>query len=145
MNITPKGAALIQSFEKCRLEAYLPTPDDKWTVGWGHCGPDIGPGVVWTQEEADAVFLRDIEKFEACVERSVTVPLTPHEFDACVSLCFNIGCGAFSGSTLVKLLNASDYDAAQKQFSRWNKQAGKELAGLTRRRAAEAELFEEVA
>lgn len=143
MNIGPAGIALIKSYEKCRLEAYLPTPDDKWTIGWGHTGPHIGPDIVWTQEEADAVFLRDIEWVQDCLDANVHVPITQHETDALASLIFNIGCTAFKGSTLLKMLNASNFDGAAEQFGRWNKQAGKELAGLTKRREAERQLFED--
>jgi len=75
------------------------------------------------------------------VNEAVTSQLTQNEFDALCSLCFNIGCKAFTDSTLVRLLNEGDFDAAEAQFKRWNKQAGKELAGLTRRRSAEETLF----
>jgi len=142
MKLGLQGAALIKSYEKCRLEAYLPTPNDKWTIGWGHTGPYIGPDIVWTQEEADSVFLDDIAWVEECVNKAVTAVVNQNEFDALCSLCFNIGCTAFGKSTLVKLLNAADYDGASKQFSRWSKQNGVELAGLVKRRAAEAVLFE---
>lgn len=142
MKIGPKGIALIQSYEKCVLRAYLPTPNDKWTIGWGHTGPHIGPDIVWTQEEADAVFLRDLEWVEDCVNKAVTSQITQNEYDALCSLCFNIGCGAFGKSSLLKALNGGDYDTAAKHFQDWNKQAGQVLAGLTNRRAKEAELFE---
>jgi len=141
MKLGPHGIALIKSYEQCRLRAYLPTPDDVWTCGWGST-KGVTQDTVWTQEEADARFLEDAVEAEACVNGSVTVPLTQNEFDALVSLVFNIGCGAFRGSTLLRLLNQSDYDGAAGQFKRWNKQAGKELAGLTSRRAKEAALFE---
>ena len=99
-------------------------------------------GDTCTQEQAEAWFLEDVAWAEDCVNRSVTGVLTQNEFDACVSLCFNIGCRAFSGSTLVKLLNGHNFDAAALEFVKWNKQAGHVLAGLTRRREAEAELFD---
>jgi lysozyme len=102
-------------------------------------------GDTCTQAEADAWFLEDIAWVEDCVNRAVTAQMTQQEFDALCSLCFNIGCRAFSGSTLVKMLNAGDYDGASAQFLRWDKQAGKTLAGLTRRRESERELFEETA
>ena len=142
MKLGPQGTALIKSFESCRLEAYLPTPHDVPTLGWGHTR-GVAMGDTCTQAEADAWFLEDVAWAEDCVNRAITAQLSQQEYDACVSLCFNIGCRAFSGSTLVKLLNAGDYDGAAAQFVRWNKQAGKELAGLTRRRLAEASLFEE--
>ena len=142
MNISERGLDLIKEFETCKLDAYMPTPDDVPTIGWGHTGTDVQMGLRWTQDQADAALAHDIKRFEKGVENAVTVPLTQHEFDACVSLAFNIGTGAFKGSTLVKLLNASDYDGASLQFARWTKQAGKTLAGLVRRREAERELFE---
>lgn len=144
MKIGPRGIALIQSFEKCSLVAYLPTPNDVPTIGWGKTR-GVAMGDTCTQEQADAWFLEDVAWAEECVNRAVISLLSEPEFDALVSLCFNIGCPAFSGSTLVKRLNEGDYDAAQEQFHVWNKQAGKELAGLTKRRASEAQLFEEVA
>ena len=142
MKLGDAGKRLIQGYETCRLKAYLPTPDDVWTIGWGHTH-GVKEGDTCTQEEADAWFSEDVAWAEECVNRAVTAQLVQNEFDALVSLCFNIGCHAFSGSTLVKLLNDSDFDAAAKEFRRWNKQGGKELAGLTDRRMKEAKLFEE--
>ena len=141
MNIGDAGLALIKEFEQCRLRAYKPTPEDVWTCGWGST-KGVTADTVWTQEEADAHFLEDIAWVEKCVNGAVTLPLTQNEFDACCSLCFNIGCSAFKGSTLAKKLNTSDLVGAEAEFKRWNRQAGKELAGLTRRRAQEAVLFE---
>lgn len=142
MKTSERGLDLIKSFEQCRLDAYLPTPDDVPTIGWGHTGDDVHMGQRWTQEQADFALTQDIQRFERAVEEAVTVELTQHEFDACVSLAFNIGTGAFRTSTLVKMLNAGDKAGASAQFERWNKQAGKVLAGLTRRREAERDLFE---
>ena len=145
MKISERGRNLIQSFEQCRLDAYMPTPDDVPTIGWGHTGMDVQMGLRWTQEQADDAFERDIAKYEDCVTGCMRHPLTQSEFDACVSLCFNIGRGAFQQSTLVRKLNAQDFPAAAEEFLRWDKQAGKVLAGLTRRRKAEKELFEDFA
>jgi lysozyme len=142
LTLGDSGAELIKSFEQCRLRAYKPTADDVWTCGWGST-KGVTADTVWTQEEADARFLEDIAWVEECVNRCVTVALSQGEFDALASLVFNIGCGAFGKSTLVKLLNGGDFDAAAKEFRRWDKQGGNVLAGLTRRRAAEAKLFEE--
>lgn len=143
MKIGSAGIELIQSFEKCRLRAYKPTPDDVWTCGWGST-KGVTEDTVWTQEEADARFLEDIAWVEACVNKAVTAQMTQNEFDALCSLCFNIGCTNFGKSSLVKALNNGDYDAAARHFSDWNKKNHVELAGLTRRRAQEALLFETV-
>jgi len=141
VKLGPQGSALIKSFESCRLSAYLPTPADVPTIGYGRTR-DVSMGDTCTQEQADAWFLEDVQWAEECVRKAVAKLLSQNEFDALVSLCFNIGCAAFGKSTLVRLINAEDYDGASAQFARWNKQAGKELAGLTRRRLAEAQLFD---
>lgn len=112
-----------------------------WTIGYGHTGPDVFEGVTISQEQADRLLAVDLERFARTVEFAVTVPVGQHEFDALVSLTFNIGGGAFRKSTLLKKLNAGDRAGAAAQFARWNKAGGKTLAGLTRRRAAEAKLF----
>lgn len=141
MKISERGLDLIKSYEKCRLVAFKPTPNDVWTIGWGHTGHDVDQHTVWTQQQADDGLVKDVGVSERCVNGCVTTELTQEEFDACVSLCYNIGCKAFRESTLVKLLNALDRIGAAEQFSRWNKQAGIELAGLTKRRESEKELF----
>jgi len=141
VNIGPAGIALIQSYEKCRLRAYKPTPNDVWTCGWGSTA-GVTQDTVWTQEEADAAFLKDLAWVERCLSDNVTVPLIQNEYDALCSLVFNIGCPQFKKSTLLRLLNQSDFDAAQKEFAKWDKQNKQPLAGLTRRRAEEAALFE---
>lgn len=92
-------------------------------------------------ETAEAWLEADLERFERCVEGAALVPLTQSQFDALVSLAFNIGCGALRGSTLIKRVNEADFEAAANEFERWNKAGGKVMAGLTRRRAAERDLF----
>ena len=140
MKTSDAGINLIKSYETCRLKAYKPTPDDVWTCGWGSTD-GVTESTVWTQEQADAALRDDLEDAERCINKFVRVPLTQNEFDALVSLTFNIGCNAFSGSTLLKLLNSYDYDGAAAQFPRWDKQKGQPLAGLTRRRKDEQRMF----
>ena len=140
MKINSAGLELIKSFETLRLDAYMPTPDDAPTIGYGHTRA-VAMGDTCTEEQADAWLLEDVAWAEDCVTRAVTAFLHENEHAACVSLCFNIGCKAFTDSTLVRLLNEGSFDEAEAQFARWNKQAGRELAGLTRRREAERELF----
>ena len=127
MKIGKHGADIIKEFEQCRLVSYRPTPNDVWTCGWGST-KGVTESTVWSAEEADDHLLDDLAWVEDCVNRAVTSSLLQPEFDALCSLCFNIGCKAFSGSTLVKRLNAGDYDGAADQFLVWNKQAGRELA-----------------
>lgn len=142
MRISANGIAVAHYFEQCRLVAY-PDPGSKdgkpWTIGWGHTGPEVVKGLVWTQAQADAAFEKDLLKFEARVARLVKVPLTQGQYDALVLFDYNTG--ALHSSTLLKLLNAGDYAGAQAQFKRWNKNDGKVMRGLIRRRAAEAALW----
>ena len=138
---------LIEHFEGCELKAY-PDPatgGDPWTIGYGHTGPEVHPGMVITQAEADALLRQDAEKVAKQVAPMVHVPLSQQEFDALVCFVFNVGIGNFAKSTLLKKLNAGDYDGAANELPKWNKAEGKVMAGLTRRREAERELFNAVA
>lgn len=140
MRISENGIKLVKSFEGLKLVAYK-CPAGIWTIGYGHTGPDVTPGQVITQAQADALLARDLERFEAGVARLVKVPMTQNQLDALVCFSYNLGLGALQGSTLLRLLNAGDYAGAAAQFPRWDKAGGKVLPGLTRRRAAEQALF----
>ena len=141
MTPSPACAALIESFEGCRLTAYLPTPEDRWTIGWGETGPDITQGTVWTQAAADASFARRLASVGWSVESLVSPDTAQNQFDAMTSLAWNIGVGAFATSTLLRLHNAADYELVPPQFLRWDTQGGKVLGGLRRRRQAEAAMY----
>lgn len=142
--MTPSAACadLIKSFEACRLKAYMPTPNDVPTIGWGSTGPEIRMGLTWTQEQADARFAADLDHFGARVSVELgSVPTTQAQFDAMTSLAYNIGIGAFEKSTVLREHKAGNFDAAASAFSLWTKQAGKVLNGLVRRRTAEARMY----
>jgi lysozyme len=148
MTPSPVCIKLIQGFETCAtamgegmFAAYMPTPNDRPTIGWGSTGPDIVMGLTWTQSQCDARFAADLAKFAAGVSAAITGETGQPQFDAMVSLAYNIGVGAFKTSTLLRLHNAGDFTAAQAQFAVWNKQKGKVIAGLARRRAAEAAMY----
>ena len=132
--------SLIKKHEGLRLEAYLPTPNDVWTIGYGHTHT-AKQGQKITEAQAEALLRKDITWAEEAVNKSVVVPLTQNQFDALVSFVFNVGAGAFGSSTLLRLLNSKDYDGAANQFLRWNKQKGVALKGLTKRREEERKLF----
>jgi len=143
MKTSPEGIAAIKRREGVRLVAY-PDPATggaPWTIGVGHTGQDVYPGLRISNEESDALLAKDLERFEAGIERLVTVPLTQNQFDALVSFSFNVGLGNFGTSTLLKRLNAKDYAGAADQFLRWNRAGGKEMAGLTTRRQDERKQF----
>lgn len=146
LRVGPRALALIKSFEGCRLRAYMPTPNDRPTIGWGATFHDDGSpvrmGETWTQEQADAAFDRDVQKYGAKVAAMIgTSPTTPAQFGAMVALGYNIGLGALGRSTVMRKHKSGDYAGAAAAFGAWNKQGGVVLAGLTRRRAAEAALY----
>lgn len=138
--INEAGLSLIKSFEGCRLLAYQ---DQKgiWTVGVGHVGPEVEPGLEITPEEADELLQADLSKAERAVENWVSQPLTDNQFGALVAFVFNVGPGNFAKSTLLRCLNEGDYSGAAAQFLRWV-YVGQEISqGLVRRRQAEMKLF----
>jgi len=139
------GEALIHSFEKCRLTAY-PDPGSKdghpWTIGWGATGPGIYKGAVWTQEQADERFRRDIVARESQLNSMLAgAATTQNQFDALLSLGYNIGMLALQGSTVMRRHKAGDFSGAADAFAMWNKNDGKVMNGLVRRRAAEAQMY----
>lgn len=140
MRISQEGIRLVKAFEGLRLHAYEDIAGII-TIGYGHTGHDVHAGLTISEEDAEVLLRIDIVRFEECVTDAVEVLLSQHEFDACVSLAYNIGCKAFAASTLLKLLNAGNKKAAADQFLRWDKARGKVVAGLTKRRQAERELF----
>ena len=135
---------LIKKHEALRLEAYLPTPHDVWTIGYGHT-KNVHEGMHITDQEAERLLRWDIEWVEDTLNEVVKVPLTQKQYDALASLVFNIGAGAFRKSTVLRRLNNKDYEGAADAFLMWNKQRQngklKVLRGLTKRRTEEMELF----
>lgn len=151
--VSKDAVDLLHSFESCRLEAY-PDPGSKdghpWTIGWGSTGPGIGPGTVWTQEQADARFLRDLAMFEDGVTRLIgSAPTSQHQFDALVCIAYNIGLDedadtiaeGLGDSTLLRKHKAGDFEGAAKAFRSWRFNDGREMKGLVRRRTAEAKMY----
>ena len=142
--VSPFGVDLICSFEGKRLTAY----DDGvgvWTIGFGTTvypnGIKVMKGDTCTEAQAKTYMAHDLKKFEATVNKAVTVQLNQNQFDALVSLAYNIGTNAFSKSTLVKKLNANDIRGAADQFDVWVNAGGKRMQGLVNRRAREKALF----
>jgi lysozyme len=140
--VTKAGVKFIASFEGFRATPYRPVPTEQFlTIGYGHYGPDVGVGRRVTKEQALELLDKDIERFERGVADLVHVPLTPLQFDALVSLAYNIGLGNLKTSTLLRELNKKHYAVAANQFLRWDKGDRHSLAGLTRRRKAERAVF----
>ena len=146
MEPSQKIIDFIKGYEKCKLVAYMPTPNDRPTIGWGSTGPDIRLGMTWTRAQADDRFEADLAKFSAGVSKLLgAAPTTQGQFDALTSFAYNCGLEALKTSTLLRMHKDGEYENARLQFGRWNKQAGKVLNGLTKRRAAEAEIYRGVA
>lgn len=139
MKIGRAGLNLIKYYEQLRLAAYLPTPEDVWTIGYGHT-KGVMYGLTCIEEQALAWLMEDCAEAETAVNE-IGVPLSQNKFDALVSFVFNVGTTAFEKSTIRRLLKDGDYDGAANEFKRWNKQKGKVLNGLTARRKKEEELF----
>ena len=144
MAVSPFGVDLICGFEGKRLTAY----DDGvgvWTIGFGTTvypnGIKVMKGDTCTEAQAKTYMAHDLKKFEATVNKAVTVQLNQNQFDALLSLAYNIGTNAFSKSTLVKKLNANDIRGAADQFDVWVNAGGKRMQGLVNRRAKEKEVF----
>jgi lysozyme len=156
MKTGPEGIALMKRFEGLArvrrdglIEAY-PDPGtggEPWTIGWGSTGEDpfnggrIRRGTVWTRAQCDQRFEHHLAQFERAVNDAVTVPTSQSQFDALVSLTYNIGPSAFANSTLLRLHNKRQFGEAAAQFLRWNRAGGRVMQGLTNRRRAEAELY----
>ena len=147
MKTNESGITLIKSFEGLRLKAYKPVPSEKYyTVGYGHYGPDVKPGMIITEEQAEALLKKDIELFEIGVEKVIdeNITLTSNQFSALVSFSFNVGLENFKKSTLLKMINKGNKDeleAIHSQFKRWVWAGSQILPGLQRRREAEFKLY----
>ena len=140
MKTSKTGINLIKQFEGTVLKVYKDAVG-KDTIGIGHLIKSGESYTTITQQQAEDLLAKDLVQFEVGVTKAVKVTLNQNQFDALVSFSFNLGLGNLNSSTLLKKLNAGDYQGASLEFERWNKAGGKVLAGLTRRRLAEKELF----
>lgn len=170
MHINDKGLAIVKDREGCYLEAY-PDPASPlaqicldaghsfyhggylkvegwqrmsgapWTIGYGHTGKDVFPGLEITQEKADDLLRKDMQYAEQGVALLVPPGCTENQFSACVSFAFNVGVAAFEGSTLLRKWREGDIEGAAKSFGMWRFAQGKVLNGLVKRRKLESSLF----
>ena len=143
MNVSQNCVELIKHFEGFEDTAYL-CPANVWTIGYGRTR-NVKEGDRITEPQAERDLLEELEEFKHQVLHSVKVELTQNELDALTSWTYNLGVGNLNSSTLLKKLNTGDKDSVPSEMLRWNKAAGKVLAGLTRRREAEAKLWETAA
>ena len=145
MKLNKEASDLIKSFEGCKLKAYRCSAL-RWTIGFGNTyyedGSPVLPGHAITQEKADQLFEIIANEFSEKVAKLVTSNVTDNQFGALVSFAYNCGAVNLQKSTLLKKVNANHNDTTiNAEFAKWNKAGGKVLAGLTRRREAEANLY----
>ena len=147
MRISENGIEFIRQLEGEKLTAY-PDIVGIWTIGVGHTGfvdgKPVARGMAITKEKSKEILTEDLKRFESAVNDAVKVTLTQNQFDALVSLAFNIGEGAFARSTLVNKLNAGDKKGAAEQFLVWKNAGGRVSQGLLNRRQKEKAMFEVV-
>lgn len=138
---SPRAYALIREYEGCAVEPYADAGG--WmTIGFGHRLRDgerfAAPIPI---ELCESLLAADVQRAEECIARNVTVELTQNQVDALISWIYNLGCGRFQYSALLRYLNAGDYIAAGHEFTRWSHVGKRVLPGLLRRRIAEQMLF----
>jgi lysozyme len=140
--INAAGLALVKQWEGLKTKAYRDVAGI-WTIGYGHTSaagaPAVKPNMVITEAEAERILRADLAKFEERVARLVKVPLNDNQHAVLVSFDFNTG--ALHSSTLLKKLNAGNYDAVPAELMKWVNAGGKRVKGLVNRRAAEAGLW----
>lgn len=144
MKISDAGLTIIKKFEGFSAKAYQTALGggkyDIPTIGWGST-EGVKMGDVWTVEQAEAALRKEVSKFEDAVNAGVKFTPTQNQFDAMVSLAYNIGAAGFTGSTVLRKANQGDYQGAANAFNMWVRAQGQTLPGLVSRRAQEAALF----
>jgi lysozyme len=147
MKTNEAAIKLITMFEGLELKAY-PDPGtggDPWTIGYGHTAaagmPSVKPGMKITKAQALGILKKDLMVFEDGVERLVKRELTGNQFGALVSFAFNVGLGNLAKSSVLTAVNKGDFVSVPRRLMMWNKAAGRVMTGLSRRRAAEGDLF----
>lgn len=137
------AVGLIAGFEGFSAKAY---PDaDGYSIGYGHFVTPSDPydsDSVISQDEAHTLLEQDARGAQSCVDSAVTFALTPAEFAALYSFTYNVGCGAFKSSTLLKKVNAGDLAGAAAEFPKWNLSGGEVMQSLVNRRASEEQEFQ---
>ena len=145
MKVSNKGLELIKEFEGFSSTAYLCSAK-KATIGYGNTfwedGTPVKIGDQISKERAETLLKHVVDNFSVAVEVDIKIEVTQNQFDALVSLAYNIGLGAFKNSTLLRQLNRGNFVGASQEFLRWDKSNGKPLPGLTRRREREKLLFD---
>lgn len=140
MKTSRNGLELIKRHEGCRLTSYK-CPVGVWTIGYGHTGADVVPGMTITLQRAEELLAEDVRWSEDAVNRE-KLRLNQNQFDALVSFVYNVGAGNFRSSTLLKMLRVNlDSLNIRTELNKWCKAKGSTLPGLALRRKQEADLY----
>lgn len=132
---------LIKSSEGCNLKAYK-DPVGILTIGYGHTGPEVKEGLVWTPKQAEASLMTRIVTIENDLAKILKTPQNDYQIGALIDFAYNVGLGALRNSTLLELINKQEKpEIIAEQFLKWNKAKGKILPGLVTRRQAEHDLY----
>ena len=141
MKTNLRALAIIKEFEGLRLKSYR-CPAGIWSLGYGHTGPDVHPGAVIKEIEAEQLLLGDLHQFEYGVMKALDgADTSENEFSAMVSLAYNIGLGAFQKSSVLKFHRQGKKAYAANAFLLWVKAGAKRLPGLIKRRTFERGLY----
>lgn len=141
MRISDRGLDIIKEFEGFRARAYM-CPAGVWTIGYGHTR-GVKAGDVVNEQQATELLRNDVKEAEEAINGLVKVELSQWQFDALVSLVYNIGSGNFYNSTIRRLLNegCDDEDRLRHAWCMWKRAGSRTLSGLIRRREKEFKLF----
>ena len=140
LSYSTTGLTMTEQLEGLQLTAYQDQVG-RWTIGYGHTGPDVHAGLTISPARAQQLLESDLAAI-ACVNRAVTANINQNQFDALVDFVFNLGCGSLLSSALLRFVNAGDFASAAQQFLRWDHAGGVAVPGLLLRRKAEMQLFQ---
>lgn len=144
MQYSKQGLALTEQFEAASgpaLKAYWDALGKVWTIGWGHTGPEVKEGLVWTRQQCEEALASDINWANNVVNSLCHASLTQGEHDAMVDFTFNVGANNFAHSSMLKYVNQGNMILAAIEFEKWDHAGGLVVAGLLRRRQAEERMF----
>lgn len=138
--MTDQAKVIIRGFEGLRLKSYQDSVG-VWTIGYGTTGSFVTPKMQISIEQAEKYLVDSLKILEQEIQTLVKVPLNENQLAALESFCYNLGIGAFAGSTMLKLINKGEFENASLEFHKWIYAGKKILPGLVKRRAAEKDLF----
>lgn len=135
------AAGLVRQFEGCKLTAYRDVGRGVLTIGWGHTGPDVHEGLIWTQAQADATLIQDLQNAAIAAHSIIKTKLSDKQTGAIITLCFNVPVSDLKTSHLMDAVNDGDWSEAVHQWIGWDHANHVELKGLLRRRLIEAATY----